>query len=207
LTAPLRGGRWLTRRRPRRSKVRSAGSDWYGSADKTVMAGCRVANAFMQLVGGIHGRVRRADRVGAPCVAECRGRPSDRRGIRRFQSERPVWTMGVVVGGIDRRACSRASSDDQQPVQALGADGTDPPLGVGVRVGACTGVGSISAPCEAKTSSNLWVNFASRSRSTTQSRRPAPPAPAAGCGPAGRPRRRWGWRSLRPGGPAGCPAR
>src|SRR5512132_1913210 len=40
--------------------------------------GC--ANAFMQLVGGIHGRVRRADRVGAPCVAECRGRPSDRRG-------------------------------------------------------------------------------------------------------------------------------
>jgi hypothetical protein len=39
-------------------------------------------------------------------------------------------------------------------------------------LGACTGVRSISAPCEPKTSSKLWVNFASRSRSTKQRRRP-----------------------------------
>ena len=38
--------------------------------------------------------------------------------------------------GVDPRDLLQvASSDDQQPVQALGADGADPPLGVGVRVG------------------------------------------------------------------------
>jgi hypothetical protein len=53
-----------------------------------------------------------------------------------FQSERPVWTMGVVVGGVDPQDLLKvASSDDQQPVQALRADGADPALPVGVRVG------------------------------------------------------------------------
>jgi hypothetical protein len=55
--------------------------------------------------------------------------------IRRFQSERSVRTMGVVVGGVDPQdLLQMASSDDQQPVQALGADGANPALGVGVRV-------------------------------------------------------------------------
>jgi hypothetical protein len=44
-------------------------------------------------------------------------------GIRRFQSERPLWTMGVVVGGIHLEDLFQvAASDDQQPVQALSAD-------------------------------------------------------------------------------------
>jgi hypothetical protein len=56
--------------------------------------------------------------------------------IRRFQSERSVRTMGVVVGGVDPQdLLQMASSDEQQPVQALGADGANPALGVGVRVG------------------------------------------------------------------------
>jgi hypothetical protein len=34
--------------------------------------------------------------------------------IRRFQSERAVWTMGVVVGGVDPQdLLHMASSDDQ----------------------------------------------------------------------------------------------
>jgi hypothetical protein len=56
--------------------------------------------------------------------------------IRRFPSERSVWTMGVVVGGVDPQDLLQgASSDAQQPVQALGADGANPALGVGVGVG------------------------------------------------------------------------
>jgi hypothetical protein len=56
--------------------------------------------------------------------------------IRGFQSERPVRTMGVVMGGVDPQDLLQvAASDDQQPVQALGTDGADPPLGVGVGVG------------------------------------------------------------------------
>jgi len=53
--------------------------------------------------------------------------------IRRFQSERPMGTVGVVVGGVDPEHLLQLSSPgDQQPVQALRADRTDPALGVGV---------------------------------------------------------------------------
>jgi hypothetical protein len=86
--------------------------------------------------------------------------------IRRLQPERPVRPMGVVVLGVDSKGLLEAAmSDDQQPVQALGADGPDPALRVGVGVwGACTGVTSTSAPSAQNTSSKLRVNFASRSR-------------------------------------------
>jgi hypothetical protein len=58
------------------------------------------------------------------------------RGIRRPQLQRPVRTMGVVVGGIDPEdLLEMAAPDDQQPVQALSADRANPPLRVGVRVG------------------------------------------------------------------------
>src|SRR5512132_4123202 len=56
--------------------------------------------------------------------------------IRRFQSESSVGTMGVVMGGIDTQDLLQIPSpDDQHPLQALGADGSNPALGVGVRVG------------------------------------------------------------------------
>jgi hypothetical protein len=38
--------------------------------------------------------------------------------IRRFQSERPVRTMGIVVGSVDPKDLLQVvSSDDQEPVQ------------------------------------------------------------------------------------------
>jgi hypothetical protein len=42
-----------------------------------------------------------------------------------------------------------AAANDQQPVQAIDADGTDPPLGVGVGVRRLDGVTSTSAPSRA----------------------------------------------------------
>src|SRR6266498_4379202 len=65
-----------------------------------------------------------------------------------------------------------AATHDEQPVQALGADGTNPPLRVGVALGACTGVTSTLAPSERNTSSNPPQNFASRSRTRKRTRRP-----------------------------------
>jgi hypothetical protein len=86
--------------------------------------------------------------------------------VRRLQAQRSVWAMLVVVPHVDaQHPLQMAASDDQQPVQALGPDGTNPTLRVGVAVGACTGVRMISAPSEPNTSSKLRQNFASRSRS------------------------------------------
>jgi hypothetical protein len=54
---------------------------------------------------------------------------------RRCQPKRPVRTMPVVVLEIDPEDLLQVTTaNDQQPVQALGADGTDPPLRIGVRV-------------------------------------------------------------------------
>jgi hypothetical protein len=93
-------------------------------------------NAFMQLVDGIRGGVRRVGRVDAPCWLAVVDDDEIGGWIRRFQSERPMRTMGVVVGGVAPRDMLQvASSEDQQPVQVLGADGVDPALGVGVGVG------------------------------------------------------------------------
>jgi hypothetical protein len=56
--------------------------------------------------------------------------------VWRFQSERPVRAVPVAVPDVDAQDLLQvASPDDQQPVQALGADGANPPLRVGVRVG------------------------------------------------------------------------
>ena len=55
--------------------------------------------------------------------------------IRRLQLKRPVRAMGVVVVDIDEKDLFQvASPDDQEPVEALGAGGARPPLGIGVRV-------------------------------------------------------------------------
>jgi hypothetical protein len=62
--------------------------------------------------------------------------PQIGRWIRRFQSERPVRTIGVVVGAIDPEDLLQVTSpDDQEPVETLGADRADPALRMGVRVG------------------------------------------------------------------------
>jgi hypothetical protein len=56
--------------------------------------------------------------------------------VRCLKSEGPVWTMPVVVLGVDPQDLLQVpSADNQQPVQALGADPADPSLGEGVRVG------------------------------------------------------------------------
>ena len=92
--------------------------------------------------------------------------------IRRLQSERPVGTVMVVVGDVDPEHLLEVSSPaNQQPVQALGPHRADPALGVGVGVGACTGVTSASVPSDRNTSSKARVNFASRSRMRNRGRR------------------------------------
>jgi len=54
-------------------------------------------------------------------------------GLKR---QRPMRAMGVVVRDVDPKGLLEvASADDQQPVQALGADGLHPTLGVRVRLG------------------------------------------------------------------------
>src|SRR4029453_2312813 len=56
--------------------------------------------------------------------------------LRWFEPKRSVWAMLVVVLDVHPEDLLQVTTaDDQQPVQALGADGTDPPLRVGVRVG------------------------------------------------------------------------
>jgi hypothetical protein len=54
---------------------------------------------------------------------------------RRFQPKRSMCTMSVVVLDIDLEGLLQVTTaDDQQPVEALGADGTNPTLRIGVRV-------------------------------------------------------------------------
>jgi hypothetical protein len=54
--------------------------------------------------------------------------------VRRLKLERPVGTMPVVVLDVDTKdLLQMAAPDDQQPIQALGADGADPPFCVRVR--------------------------------------------------------------------------
>ena len=62
------------------------------------------------------------------------GQPSG--SVRCLKSKGAVWTMPVVVLGVDPQDLLQVpSADDQQPVQALGADRADPSLREGVRVG------------------------------------------------------------------------
>jgi hypothetical protein len=56
--------------------------------------------------------------------------------VRCLKSEGAVWTMSVVVLGVDPQDVLQVpSADKQQPVEALGADCADPSLREGVRVG------------------------------------------------------------------------
>jgi hypothetical protein len=56
--------------------------------------------------------------------------------VRGLKSEGAVWTMLVVVLGVDPQDLLQVpSADDQEPVEALGADCANPPLREGVRIG------------------------------------------------------------------------
>src|SRR5215216_5059207 len=58
------------------------------------------------------------------------------RWIWRCKPERPVGTVAVVVLDVDPEDLLEvAAADDQQPVQALGADCPHPALGERVRLG------------------------------------------------------------------------
>ena len=95
-------------------------------------------------------------------------------GLKR---QRPVWAMGVVVRDVDSKGLFEvASADDQQPVQAVGADGLHPALGVRVRLGRLYRVTSTSPPSARNTASKLRQNLASRSRSTKRTCRPRSPS-------------------------------
>jgi hypothetical protein len=75
-----------------------------------------------------------ASTQGASMILPEEGRPGGR--IWWLQPKRSVGTVAVVMGDVDPQdLLEMASADDQQPVQALGADRADPVLGVGVRLG------------------------------------------------------------------------
>jgi hypothetical protein len=53
--------------------------------------------------------------------------------VRREQRERSVRALAVVVGRVDAEGpLEVTAAQDQQPVEALGSDGADETLGVGV---------------------------------------------------------------------------
>jgi hypothetical protein len=54
----------------------------------------------------------------------------------RTSTERPVWTLAVVMLDVDTQdPVELARSEDQHPVEALRAGGADETLGVSVRLG------------------------------------------------------------------------
>jgi hypothetical protein len=97
-----------------------------------------------------------------------------------LEPERPVRAVVVVMADVDLQdPLEVATADDQEPVQALGADRADPSLGGRVRLGVCTGVTSTSTPSERNTSSKLRQNFASRSCSRKRTYCPRSPSPSS----------------------------
>lgn len=63
------------------------------------------------------------------------GRRDRRRPLRWDESERTMGPVFVVVQRVDANdTLEVAATDDQEVVEAVAADGADPPLRVGVRV-------------------------------------------------------------------------
>jgi hypothetical protein len=113
------------------------------------------------------------------------GQPSG--PVRCLKSEGAVWTMPVVVLGVDPQDLLQApSADDQQPVQALGATVPIHRSAKAFALGAWTGVSTTSASSDRDTSSKAQQNFASRLRSTKRTRRRSPSSNSR-LRPAGRP--------------------
>jgi hypothetical protein len=69
------------------------------------------------------------------------------RGLRGPEVERAMRSLRVVVLDVDaQHALEVAAVEDQQPVEAFGADGSDETLGDGVAFGARTGVVPAESP-------------------------------------------------------------
>jgi hypothetical protein len=103
--------------------------------------------------------------------------------VWRFQPKRPVGTMLVVALDVGPQDLLEvAAADDQQPVQALGADGALPAFGNGVGVGARIGVRMTSAPRPGSPAVG-WVQGCACGRS----RGPDRPRPFAPTGAGGSP--------------------
>ena len=84
--------------------------------------------------------------------------------LGRFERERTVWPVSVVMGGVDaEHLLEVAAVDDQDPVEALAAESCDPTLGVRFAFGARIGVRMILMPSLWKTSSKTPLNLLSRS--------------------------------------------
>jgi hypothetical protein len=99
----------------------------------------------------------------------------------RLQLEAPMRPPGVVMRDVGPKdALQVAAAEHEHPVQALGPNRADPPLGEGVRCGARTGVWMILTPSERNTSSNAPVNLESRSR--IRNRTPRSRSPTAKLG-------------------------
>jgi hypothetical protein len=108
---------------------------------------------------------------GARVILGADGRPGRR--IWWSQPECPVGTVAVVMLDRDPEELLQvAAANDQQPVQALGADGPNPALGVGVGLWRPDWVTRMSASCDRNRSLKLRVNFASWSRSRKRTCRP-----------------------------------
>src|SRR6266511_2287687 len=80
-----------------------------------------------------------AEKVAPSDLRRVKGRCGRRIGsaaaIRRLQVERAVWTLLVEVADVDAEdVLELATTEDQQPVEALPAHAADPAFGVGVRV-------------------------------------------------------------------------
>jgi hypothetical protein len=83
----------------------------------------------------------------------------------REQLESAVWPVLVVVTAVDaEHMLEMAAAEDENPVEAVGADRASyPTLGEGVAFGAWAGVRITLMPSVRKTSSNARLNFVSRS--------------------------------------------
>jgi hypothetical protein len=89
----------------------------------------------MQLAG-THAGTRRADHAAVSDPDKLRRRHQDWREEPVAKPERPVWPMHVVVLGVDPEHWREMlPPDDQQPVQAVLPDGSNPGLREGVGVG------------------------------------------------------------------------
>jgi hypothetical protein len=81
-----------------------------------------------------------------------------------LERERAVRPVSVVMGGVGaEHLLEVAAVDDQDPVEALAAEGADPTLGVRIRIRSSMGVRMILMPSLRKTSSKAPPNLLSRS--------------------------------------------
>jgi hypothetical protein len=107
--------------------------------------------------------------------------------IRRLQHERPVGTVLVVMLDVDPKdPLQVATANDQEPVEALGADRPDPAL-LRTRSPWVLAPASLAPRCPVNRTDRRSCGRTSRPDHAVRSEPVGPvhPAPAAGCGPAG----------------------